>query len=116
MRLEISGIIERGVPNKERVHLIVSQPANLAYYMIMESVLTAPNNILSGGRLAYWFGGGMVRYGDHVILYTRPGTDNAVRRQDGGINHFFYWGLNKTIWNNPQSKAVLFEIQNWSSI
>jgi len=115
MRLQIRGIIDRGIPNKERVHLYAAQPANLAYYILMEGLSAGPNKVHSGGRLSYWFGETAARVGDHIILYTRPGTDNSAIRQDGFTNHFFYWGLNRTIWNSPQSKAILFEVQTWLS-
>jgi len=113
MRLNIKGIIDRGVPNKERVHIFASQPANLSYYVLMEAQSAGMNQVHSGGHLSYWFGATTVNYGDHVILYTRPGTDNSVRRKDGFMNYFFYWGLNRTIWNNDQTRAVLFELQSW---
>lgn len=115
MRLELKGIIDRGVANKERVLLAVLLPANLSYYTLMHTVAADANRVRSGGHLAYWLPTQWVGPRDQVIIYTRSGTDNAVQRPDGGTNYFYFWGLNQTIWQDPMSRVVLFEHQTWQS-
>ena len=117
MRLELKGVIERGVANKERVLLVVLVPANLSYYTLLHTVAVGvnTNTLRPGGHPAYWFPTQWVGPRDHVIVYTRSGTDKAVRRPDGGTNYFYFWGLNQTIWQDPMSRVVLFEHQTWQS-
>jgi hypothetical protein len=51
-----------------------------------------------------------VKAGDHVILYTKRGTDKAAKRKDGATNHFFYWGMSAPLWREIDTCAVLIEI------
>jgi hypothetical protein len=117
MRLELKGVIERGVANKERILLAVLTPANLSYYSLLHTVAADlnTNTVRAGGHLTYWFPTQWVGPRDQVIIYTRTGADNAVRRPDGGTNYFYYWGLNQTIFQDPSSRVVLFEHQSWQA-
>jgi hypothetical protein len=113
-RLTIIEIYDRGVANKERLHMSVSVESNLAFYAVLASAY-GPNRqtVLAGSRLAYWFNPYIVKPGDWVILYTGPGPYTTAKRTDGGTNHFFYWGLPETVWHNPESCAVLLELNTW---
>src|SRR5579884_1785176 len=98
MKLKILQIAERGVANRERLHLSVISPTSLSNYLVITSAKINSSQVLSLSRPAYWFVGGVVRPGDNVILYSGPGTNSTNNRADGGTNYFFYWGMNKTIW------------------
>lgn len=115
MKLELKGIIDRGVPNKERVLLAVLLPGDLSFYTLLHTVAADAYTVRPGAHPAYWFPGKTVSLGDQIIVYSGPGSDNSVRRPDGGTNHFFYWGLNQTIWQDPTSRVVLFEHQTWET-
>ena len=114
MVLKIVGIVDRGVTGAERLHISVLADANLNYYAIFDTEYIG-DDIAPIPKRAYWFGDYSVRAGDHVILYTKPGEQSTRKRADGGTNHFFYWGLPKTIWGNRTSCAVLLEISNWQT-
>lgn len=115
MRLKIVSIIDRGVPNQERLHLSVLAAANLNFYAVFDTTKIDNNTVVAIPRRAYWFTEHVVSPGDHVILYTKAGTESVSRRTDGYSNHFFYWGLRNTIWGDPKSCAVLVEISNWET-
>jgi hypothetical protein len=113
--LKIVGIIDRGIPGKERLHLSAVANVNLNYYAVFDTVYMGPDAIETIPLRAYWFANYEVRAGDHVILYTRPGEQSTKLRNDGFTNHFFYWGLERPIWKAPSSCAVLLEISNWET-
>jgi ABC-type nitrate/sulfonate/bicarbonate transport system permease component len=117
MRLQFITIANKGIPNQERIHLRVVSDANLSYYVVILSIL-APGNLQSvyaGMRVAFWFPTHIVRTGDNVVLYTGQGTQTSNARSDGGTDHFFYWGLNSTMFNTPSACAVVMESSGWQT-
>lgn len=114
MNLKIIRIIDRGVPNKERLHLLVQADANLNYYVVFDTEYVT-GGIASLPKHAYWFVDHPVKAGDHVILYTGTGTPSVKPRTDGHKNHFFYWDLNSTIWRTDKACAVLIEVTTWET-
>jgi hypothetical protein len=115
MNLSILRIVDRGIRNKERLHLSVLADGNLTYYGIFDTEYSGRDAIITPPKRAYWFADYPVKAGDHVILYTKRGTSIKKDRSDGFANHFFYWNLDKTLWGNPQSCAVLLEIADWET-
>jgi hypothetical protein len=114
MKLKILQIIERGVVDRERLHLSVLADANLAFYVVFDT--TGSNGeILALPKRAYWFSDYSVSAGDHVILYTTVGTDKSVKRKDGATNHFFYWGFKSPLWGAKGSCAVVLEVADWEA-
>jgi hypothetical protein len=57
----------------------------------------------------------MVKAGDNIVLYTGSGTPIKRPRPDGGTDHFVYWNMPGTIWNNIDDCAVLVEITTWQT-
>jgi hypothetical protein len=103
------------VANKERLESLVIAPANLNYYAVFDAVRTGPNNIANIPRRAFRFTALHANPGDHVILFTGPGANVSQGRPDGRQNHFFFWNLGQTIWEQPASCAVLIEITSWET-
>src|SRR5512139_4111797 len=98
MRLQIVRIADRGVPNKERLHLSVLQDTNLSYFVVLLSAYGSPNNVTNGALPAFWFSETSVRAGDQVILHSGSGTYSSRVEHNGSTVHFFYWGQPKTVW------------------
>ena|SRR5207245_6451942 len=114
MRLQISRIAERGVPNQERLHLSVLQEADLAFYTVLISrYSTSGDAVASGGVSAFWFPTRKLRPGDQIILYTGEGQATSRAEANNTTTYFFYWGLKNTVWNDPSSCAVLIEAASW---
>lgn len=114
MNLRIVTVADRGVANRERLHLSVLAGANLSFYAVFESVRQG-NGITIGARRGYWFPAFVLKPGDNVVLYTGLGADITRPRKDGGTDYFFYWGMPETLWADPLSCAVLLEIANWET-
>ena len=115
MRLKIVNITDRGIPNQERLHLSVFAPANLVNYAVFASQRISPNSVKTRPDLAYWFPSMQVYPGNQVVLYTGSGQNRAEQRPDGKWNRFIFWGLSSTVWENPNSCAVLLEINEWDT-
>ena len=115
MKIEIVKILERGGANQERLWLKVISNTDLKYFIVFDTTYTAPNSISNLQRHAYWFKPKDVKAGDYVVLYTKKGTPSEVINENGTTTHFFYWGLDKTIWNDTGDCAVLFEVNSWQT-
>lgn len=113
MKLQIMQIVDRGVANKERLWIRVLADTNLQFYIVFNTVYTSPNAISSSQKHAFWFPPTPVKAGDNVVLVTGLGTQNRASNSSGGTDHFFYWRLPNTIWNQMGDCAVLFEVNTW---
>ena len=116
MRLKIVAIHDRGVPDKERLQLSVIAPANLVNYVVFETLKGPGDTIVPIPRNAYWFTPAPLRPGDFVVLYTRVGQPSTEKQANGvGTNHFLFWRRPSVIWADPNSCAVLLEVNDWVS-
>ena len=115
MKLKVVRIVDRGIPNKERLHLSVQASTNLNFYAVFHTVYVGPSTIESTPKHAYWFGSHFVKAGDYVILYTNVGKDMVQLRKDGFNNHFFHWGLRQVLFAGTEECAVLLELSTWDA-
>lgn len=113
MKLQIVRIAERGLANKERLHLSVLQETNLSYYAVLLSRYVTSTSIANGNLAAFWFPNQPVRAGDQVVLFSGPGAQTSHPQPNGSTTYFFYWGLPNTVWNHHANCAVVIEAVNW---
>ncbi len=114
MNIKIRGVSDSTTSDKERLVLEVLRDDDIGYYVVFDTTFTKDGNVSNKVRHSYWFPDKKVKTGDLVVLYTKSGTDDEKASKDGSTSHFFYWGLDKTIWNNEGDCAVLLEAKNWS--
>jgi len=116
MKLKIKSIKDAGIVEKERLILKVLQEDDIGYYVVFKTTSFEDDSISNKVRYAYWFPDNQVRTGDLVILYTKSGRESKKFNPLSGItSHFFYWGLEKTIWNEKNDSAVLLEVKDWDN-
>jgi hypothetical protein len=115
MKIEIKKIIDKGVKDKERLWLKVLEDCDLTYYIVFNTVYSSPNSISTFPKDTYWFKPKKVKAGDSVILYTRKGNPSIKENADKSNNHFLFWNLYKTLWNDKDDCAVVFEINSWGT-
>ena len=113
MRLSVVAIADPSVPNRERVHLSVVTDTDLTYYILFSSFMMENGLVSAGGKAGFWFPSHIVKAGDNVVVYTGTGMPTTNIRADGGTNHFFYWGMPRTLFNVPASCVVLGELNAW---
>jgi hypothetical protein len=115
MKLKIVQLTDRGIAFQERLHLTVLAEANLINYVVFDTVGISNDRIVAIPKRAFWFSSYVVRPGDNVILYTKAGVSSVTRRPDGGADHFFFWGIDSTLWNDASARAVLLEVSDWQT-
>ncbi len=113
MNIKILKLVDSGVPNMEALHLRVISDDNIGRYIVIDTVQAEPGKVSSLVKNAYWFPDTVVRSGDLIILYTKPGSNSQVKNPDNTTTWYFYWGHKKTLWNNSQSSAVLVKSEAW---
>jgi hypothetical protein len=115
MKLQLVAIADRGKPGMERLHLRVTADVNLSFFIVFDTTYISPNAISNEQRHAYWFPSAQAKAGDHIVLYTRAGNRTTMRNTDGSTTHFFYWGIDRPVWNKTGDCAVLFEVNTWQA-
>lgn len=115
MSLKAIGIEDRGVPNKERLHLQVLADTQLCYYAIFDTVILPEGKVFARPKNTYWFTEIAVKAGDHVILFTGPGLNAPNKRTDGFTDHVFHWGQKNTLWAASDACAVIISIREWDT-
>ena len=77
MKISISGIYDRGNLAFERVHLCADETLDLFFFMMFDTT-TAPGGLVSAGNhMGYWFAPVQVLRGEHIVVDTRTGNNNA---------------------------------------
>jgi hypothetical protein len=111
MKLKIRSIADAGNIEKERVMLRVIAPAELGNYaLVANRYMGEPmTDILAG----YWFPFEKVAIGELVILYTKRGNNTKKKTESGTTNHFYYWSLEKPLWDDDGIAALLLEAPEW---
>jgi len=114
MKLTFVRVADPGDRDKERIHLRVANPTNLANFVILRSTALATEDKVAAGQLvAYWFSQHDARAGDSVVVYTKPGDITHEPQKDGTTNHFCFWGLTEPIFKAENDVVVLCEISDW---
>lgn len=109
--LEMVGVVDRGVPNKERIVFRVTEDTDLGQFGIMLGV------IITGGLARpirdnlFWFGDGTVRKDDWIFVFTGTGKPNVSRisNTDNTIVSVF-WGRKTVMLDSAMLVPVLFRI------
>lgn len=114
MKVQIVGMSDRGIPNKERLHLRALLNFNLAY-LIALNTRGSGTAVDPGSLAAFWFPAKEVKHGDSIVLYSNIGEHTQEPAVDGTTNHFYHWGFPQTIWQDPAACVVVLDILDWQS-
>lgn len=113
MNLKIVGIKDAGIASKERLVLKVLRDDDIGYYVVFDTTFLGDGKVSNKVKHSYWFPDKEVQAGDLVILYTKQGFMNEKKHKNGFISHFFYWGLEMTVWNKEGDCVVLLQVDDW---
>ncbi|THK35655.1 hypothetical protein EHS39_23825 [Ensifer sp. MPMI2T] len=114
MKLTLKSILDAGNDVKERIVLSVLENADVGDFLLTR-------NLASGADVGlhvqntFWFPYKEVEAGDIVVLYTRNGIATEKKNANGTTSHFFYWGLDDSIWKEDDVMPVLFQAPDWQS-
>lgn len=115
MNVKIKYVRNPGELNKERLVLKVLRDDDIGYYLVLDTTFTSDGGISNLVRHPYWFPDKKVKSGDIVVLYTKSGSESKKTNKDGSTSHFFYRGIDRTVWNKDEDCAVVLHITNWDA-
>ncbi|WP_283686162.1 hypothetical protein [Dysgonomonas sp. Marseille-Q5470] len=113
MRLSVSKIADKDDEGKEQLIIEVLEDCNLFDYMVLDTTYNNDGSVSNLLRHCYLFPDYEVKKGEVVRLYSTKGKNNKGQFTNSKKTyHTFYWGLDKSIWNNEKDKALLMKIAN----
>ncbi|PYJ54947.1 MAG: hypothetical protein DME24_25620 [Verrucomicrobia bacterium] len=100
--LSVYGVVDAGIPNKERICLRPSEEVNLAHF----GIFLAIRNSETGGMTPlqdhfFWFGEQLVSPPAWLIVFTGTGERRTITEQEVTV-HVYYWN----------KKHILFDVPN----
>jgi hypothetical protein len=107
----IVGVVEPGVPNKERILLRPTETVNLGQFGMTLAIRNAenPNLVLPVSDNFFWFPSIVVTTPSWLFLYTGKGTyEQTTLAGSSETAHVFHWGREVTIFNYLELVPVLF--------
>lgn len=114
MRLEIRFVKGHGDLKEERVVLKALSDLNVGSYIISDTTYYSDDEVSNKLRHIFWIPDKDVEKGDLVVIYTKSGKDKTTINKSGSKTHFFYWGLDRTVWNQEEDAAVLLSLDAWA--
>lgn len=115
MKLAIKYVKDQGVKNDERIILKALDDVDVGAYMLADTTYISEGEVSNKLRHTFWIPDQEVEKDDLVVIYTKEGKDSVKSNKSGNKTYFFYWGLNKTVWNVDEDAAALFLVGDWSS-
>jgi hypothetical protein len=115
MKLEITSYSDAGNSGKERLILKALSDVDIGDYIIFCSHVSNSGGPVAGRKTAYWFPDEKLKTGDLLALYTKKGADSKKKISGDRTAHFYYWGLETTIWGGSGNVAVLLLTSDWAS-
>lgn len=109
MNIAIDYIKDPGNLEKERIVFAVKNDEQLGKYLIAESYLLDNSRFSAKIRNTFWFPDQELKQGDVVVLYTKAGSNNTIKNEDGSTTYFYYWGLSEPHLNDNKPCVVLFD-------
>jgi hypothetical protein len=110
--IRLVDVLERGVPNKERIALKVEATIDIGSYALVLGV-RAPGGafITPIPDSMFWFGSATVNANDWIFVYTGSGTPSKVPPAgDVGNVYIIHWGRPHTVFHDPQIVPALWRI------
>ncbi len=115
MKLAIRIIKGRGDIQVERIVLEALENIQVGSYIVADTTYMNGDKVSNRLRHTFWIPDKLVDKGDLVVIYTKTGRDTTKTNDSGNKTHFFYWGLERTIWNKDEDVAVVFAIDDWAT-
>lgn len=103
-------VSDRGVPNSERIPILVQEHTDMGKFGVMLGRMNENSLATPYQDNLFWFGDGMVKPGDWIFLYTGNGTPKTDdwHTPQGSKIYSVHWGKSKTIFANSAIVPILF--------
>lgn len=108
--LNLVNVLDRGVPNKERIAISANEFVSLGEYGLMIGVGNSLGSAAPIKDNMLWFGDGYLTKGDWLFVYTGPGTPRRDPFANGNSIVSAYWGKDHTVFYSPDLVPILFRV------
>jgi len=115
MNLKLSSLVGKGDYKHERLVIKAVSNADIGDYIIMMANFNKEGEVTTTIRNTFWFPFKKVNARDLVVVYSKKGTQSEKELKDGTKAHFFYWGLDKAVWDERNIGPVLLHAPSWES-
>ena len=115
MKLKIDKYIDTGNYDKERIAFKADIDCNLKFFVVHLTHIMESGGFYNKPKETFWFAPKEIKAGDWVVLYTKKGTASKKDNDSGSTSHFYYWDLEKPIFNNENDGIVLAEVETWET-
>lgn len=115
MKINIKYIKNSGDIKKERIVLKVISDDDAGNYMLSDTTYLKDGSVSNRLRHVYWIPDQVVEAGDLIVIYTKEGDYSKKINKNGSTTYFFYWGLDRNVWNKDGDGAVIFNIKDWAA-
>lgn len=113
MKIQIKYVKDAGDLDNERLILEALDDEEIGSYIVADTTYEGNETISNKLRNVFWIPDKEVSKGDLIVIYTKSGNDKSKKNKSGTYTHFFYWGLDRTIWNVGNDAATIFKIRDW---
>lgn len=111
IELDVHGVFDRGLPNKERIAIYVKSPLNIGQYGLMIGIKASGGTAIPIRDNLFWFGDGFLNAGDWIFIYTGAGTPRASNVPGSNAKLYIsHWGKPTTIFQAPELVPILFRV------
>jgi hypothetical protein len=117
-QLSMYGVVDAGVPNRERICLRPTDTTNLAQF----GILLATSRMEAGTQITtpfsgphgtyFWFGDVIAEPPSWIIIFTGKGERVPPKVENAQKVFVFYWGLEFAVFAIPGAVPVLFRIDS----
>lgn len=111
-QLVLYPVVDRGIPNAERIPIYVQEPTNIGQFGVMAGPSELDGFVKPYKDNLYWFSDGLVKPGDWIFLYTgsgTPKTEDIIGSTDSKI-YTVHWGKTNTMFANSTIVPIVFRI------
>lgn len=110
--LELISVVDRGVPNHERVNLRVNSRVFLGEYFIYAGISLPNNRALPLPNVSLWLGDDTIDTASWVVIYTGPGESKLTTQMKDTKEPVIvlHWNCPTTIFQGQTIVPVLIKI------
>lgn len=101
---------DRGIPNKERIPILVQERVEMGYYGIMVGQFSDHQGTQPFLDNLFWFGRGIANAGDWILVYSGGGINKSEdwSTPPGSKVYSAHWCREKTMFANSATVPILF--------
>jgi hypothetical protein len=108
--LELRGVANGGVPNEEHISIRATQLTTTANLGLLCGYRNPHGQVDPIGGYLFWFGAAWIQAGTVINVFTGRGHSSRHPIGNGLEQHNHFWGLDRTMFSQPEVLPVLFNI------